>query len=73
MVAFIDIGCCYVFHLLVDNVFALMTLVNILSIRAMDLNLHTALFAHMPVFCCFDRNLFEHHCCVIKVYAKCML
>ena len=44
---------------------------KLFSIQAMDHNLHTALFAHMPVFGCSDGNLFEHHCrCVINFYAK---
>lgn len=74
MVALIVTGCYYVVYVLVNHVFALMTLVNIFSIQAMDHNLRTALFAHMPVFGCSDRNLYEHHCrCVIKFYAKHML
>jgi len=38
------ISCYNVVHLLVNSEFVLMTLVNILSITAMDFNLHTAMF-----------------------------
>lgn len=46
-------------------------LVNMSLDQSRNPILHTALFAHMPMFCVFNRNLIEHRCCA--KHKKCFM